>query len=212
MLATSSRASIGVDRCMWKPASKDRCRSSGARMLQSRCDGRTLIARILEDRGAEPVCASSAEKALQALSREHFDILLSDIHQAAISIPAQLRAEDAAASNSSWVANSRRSRGLSYSAAGGLAPATGASSSWLRPQGSLGRETKTNRPRQGGRKTRYSQWVTRRPRKLTGMMSRHLRRKARLQSIRRPGHQHPISRYRLRDHGRRHRCQHLPGQ
>ena len=42
-------------------------------------DGRTLIARILEDRGAEPVCASSAEEALQALSREHFDILLSDI-------------------------------------------------------------------------------------------------------------------------------------
>lgn len=42
-------------------------------------DGRALIARILEDRGAEVVCASSAPEALEVLAREHFDLLLSDI-------------------------------------------------------------------------------------------------------------------------------------
>lgn len=42
-------------------------------------DGRTLVARILEGRGAKPTCASSAEEALDHLRREHFDILLSDI-------------------------------------------------------------------------------------------------------------------------------------
>lgn len=42
-------------------------------------DGRILIARILEGRGAEAVCASSAEEALELLQRERFDVLLSDI-------------------------------------------------------------------------------------------------------------------------------------
>jgi PAS domain S-box-containing protein len=42
-------------------------------------DGRALIARILEGRGARTACASNATEALEALTREHFDILLSDV-------------------------------------------------------------------------------------------------------------------------------------
>jgi len=42
-------------------------------------DGRALVARILDGQGAHPMCASSATEALELLSREHFDLLLSDI-------------------------------------------------------------------------------------------------------------------------------------
>jgi CheY-like chemotaxis protein len=42
-------------------------------------DGQALIARILQGRGARPVCASNAAEALQVLQREVFDVLLSDI-------------------------------------------------------------------------------------------------------------------------------------
>jgi CheY-like chemotaxis protein/anti-sigma regulatory factor (Ser/Thr protein kinase) len=42
-------------------------------------DGRALIARILEGRGARPTCASTAAEALEYLHRERFDVLLSDI-------------------------------------------------------------------------------------------------------------------------------------
>jgi PAS domain S-box-containing protein len=42
-------------------------------------DGRALIGRVLEDRGAQPVCLSNAEQALDAVSRERFDVLLSDV-------------------------------------------------------------------------------------------------------------------------------------
>ncbi|MBV8853943.1 MAG: response regulator, partial [Sinobacteraceae bacterium] len=42
-------------------------------------DGRHLIARILENRGAQVACVSSATAAIQALSEGHFDVLLSDI-------------------------------------------------------------------------------------------------------------------------------------
>jgi PAS domain S-box-containing protein len=42
-------------------------------------DGRTLVARILEGQGVSVVCASNAMEALALLSREHFDLLLSDI-------------------------------------------------------------------------------------------------------------------------------------
>jgi CheY-like chemotaxis protein/anti-sigma regulatory factor (Ser/Thr protein kinase) len=42
-------------------------------------DGRALTARILEGRGAQPTCVSSAAEALESLSRSRFDILLSDI-------------------------------------------------------------------------------------------------------------------------------------
>jgi signal transduction histidine kinase len=42
-------------------------------------DGRALTARVLEGRGATVVCASNAKEGLEALAREHFDILLSDI-------------------------------------------------------------------------------------------------------------------------------------
>jgi PAS domain S-box-containing protein len=42
-------------------------------------DGRALVARILEERGARPTCAASAQEALEYLSNRHFDILLSDI-------------------------------------------------------------------------------------------------------------------------------------
>ena len=42
-------------------------------------DGRALIARILEGRGARTTCATSATEALRLLKQEHFDIMLSDI-------------------------------------------------------------------------------------------------------------------------------------
>jgi PAS domain S-box-containing protein len=42
-------------------------------------DGRALVARILDGQGADPVCASSASEALELLSKQHFDLLLSDI-------------------------------------------------------------------------------------------------------------------------------------
>ncbi len=42
-------------------------------------DGRTLVARILEDQGATIVCAATAPEALEALSHNHFDVLISDI-------------------------------------------------------------------------------------------------------------------------------------
>jgi CheY-like chemotaxis protein len=48
-------------------------------VVDDESDGRTLIARILEDRGASVVCASSAREALEALAHEYFDLLLSDI-------------------------------------------------------------------------------------------------------------------------------------
>ena len=48
-------------------------------VVDDEADGRALIARILEDCGAQPVCASNAEQALDALARERFDILLSDV-------------------------------------------------------------------------------------------------------------------------------------
>src|SRR6185437_5645954 len=48
-------------------------------VVDDEADGRALIARILEDRGANAVCASNAEQALAALSRARFDLLLSDI-------------------------------------------------------------------------------------------------------------------------------------
>jgi PAS domain S-box-containing protein len=42
-------------------------------------DGRALIARIVEGRGASTTCVGNAEEALQRLSEAHFDVLLSDI-------------------------------------------------------------------------------------------------------------------------------------
>jgi PAS domain S-box-containing protein len=48
-------------------------------VVDDETDGRGLIARILEDRGASVVCASSAQEALEALAHEHFDLLLSDV-------------------------------------------------------------------------------------------------------------------------------------
>ncbi len=48
-------------------------------VIDDEADGRTLIARILEGRGAQPMSASSAKQAIEILSREHFDVLLSDI-------------------------------------------------------------------------------------------------------------------------------------
>jgi CheY-like chemotaxis protein/anti-sigma regulatory factor (Ser/Thr protein kinase) len=42
-------------------------------------DGRALMARILEGRGAQPVCAASAKEALELLRERRFDILVSDI-------------------------------------------------------------------------------------------------------------------------------------
>jgi PAS domain S-box-containing protein len=42
-------------------------------------DGRALIARILEGRGARAICARNATEAVDCLRQERFDILLSDI-------------------------------------------------------------------------------------------------------------------------------------
>jgi PAS domain S-box-containing protein len=42
-------------------------------------DGRALIARILEGRGARATCVSSAAEALEILKQHRFDVLLSDI-------------------------------------------------------------------------------------------------------------------------------------
>jgi signal transduction histidine kinase len=56
-------------------------RLDGVRVLvvDDEPDGRALIARILEGRGAQPACAASATEALECFEREHFDVLLSDI-------------------------------------------------------------------------------------------------------------------------------------
>jgi PAS domain S-box-containing protein len=56
-------------------------RLDGVRVLvvDDEPDGRALIARILEGRGARPLCAASAAEALEHCEREHFDVLLSDI-------------------------------------------------------------------------------------------------------------------------------------
>ncbi len=45
-------------------------------------DGRGLIARILEGRGARPTCATSAAEALEILAQTSFNVLLSDIGMA----------------------------------------------------------------------------------------------------------------------------------
>jgi CheY-like chemotaxis protein len=42
-------------------------------------DGRALLARILHERGAVPVCTGSAQVALESLQNHTFDLLLSDI-------------------------------------------------------------------------------------------------------------------------------------
>jgi PAS domain S-box-containing protein len=56
-------------------------RLAGVRVLvvDDEPDGRALILRVLEGRGAIAKPASSAEQALEMLSREKFDVLLSDI-------------------------------------------------------------------------------------------------------------------------------------
>ena len=48
-------------------------------VVDDEADGRALIARILEDRGAVPTCASDAAEALKYLADGEFDILLSDV-------------------------------------------------------------------------------------------------------------------------------------
>jgi signal transduction histidine kinase len=56
-------------------------RLDGVRVLvvDDEADGHLLIARILEDHGARPTCASDAAEALRHVERERFDVLLSDI-------------------------------------------------------------------------------------------------------------------------------------
>ncbi|MEP7245733.1 MAG: ATP-binding protein, partial [Gammaproteobacteria bacterium] len=48
-------------------------------IVDDEADGRVLMARILEGRGARTECASGALQALEHLRRDRFDILLSDI-------------------------------------------------------------------------------------------------------------------------------------
>jgi PAS domain S-box-containing protein len=56
-------------------------RLDGTRVLivDDEADGRSLTARILEDRGAKCECAADVPSAVAYLTRERFDILLSDI-------------------------------------------------------------------------------------------------------------------------------------
>jgi PAS domain S-box-containing protein len=56
-------------------------RLDGIRVLvvDDEADGRGLIARILEDRGATAVCATDAKEALRLLADQPFHVLLSDI-------------------------------------------------------------------------------------------------------------------------------------
>jgi PAS domain S-box-containing protein len=54
-------------------------RSVSVLIVDDEPDGRALMARILEGRGARTTCVSSAPEALDALASEHFDILLSDV-------------------------------------------------------------------------------------------------------------------------------------
>jgi PAS domain S-box-containing protein len=48
-------------------------------IVDDESDGREVIARLLQGRGAEAHCAASAASALELLGRERFDLLLSDI-------------------------------------------------------------------------------------------------------------------------------------
>jgi CheY-like chemotaxis protein len=48
-------------------------------VVDDEADGRALIARILQDRGASPTCAADASEALRYFAQEKFDVLLSDI-------------------------------------------------------------------------------------------------------------------------------------
>jgi CheY-like chemotaxis protein len=48
-------------------------------LIDDEPDGRTLIARILEGQGVSCMCAASAAEALELLSKEQFDLLISDI-------------------------------------------------------------------------------------------------------------------------------------
>jgi PAS domain S-box-containing protein len=48
-------------------------------IVEDDADGRALLARIVESRGARTQCAANGREALELLARERFDILLSDI-------------------------------------------------------------------------------------------------------------------------------------
>jgi hypothetical protein len=56
-------------------------RLDGVRVLivDDEPDGAAMLARILEDRGARPACASGGAEALRMLASEPFDVLLSDV-------------------------------------------------------------------------------------------------------------------------------------
>jgi len=65
-------------------------------------DGRELIARILQARGAQALCAATAHEALEILGRERIDLLLSDIGMPGVDgfeLVRQARALDAARSS-----------------------------------------------------------------------------------------------------------------
>jgi CheY-like chemotaxis protein len=66
-------------------------------------DGRLLIARILEDRGAIPHVASGALDALRQLQQQEFDMLLSDIGMAEVDGYEFMRRVRAAGGNASAV-------------------------------------------------------------------------------------------------------------
>ena len=69
------RARTDPSETMELPALKD----TSVLIVEDDADGRALLARIVEGRGARVLCAASGHEALELLGREHFDILLSDI-------------------------------------------------------------------------------------------------------------------------------------
>src|SRR6185436_18228746 len=64
-----------------KPAAHDEAILKGARILvvEDEEDTREMIAQALKQRGAKPVQADSAKKALHLLEKESWDLVISDI-------------------------------------------------------------------------------------------------------------------------------------
>jgi CheY-like chemotaxis protein len=76
---SEQRASQATD--TYRQLSTELPRLDGIRILvvDDEPDGRALLARVLYERGAVPVCIGDPYRALESLQNDHFDLLLSDI-------------------------------------------------------------------------------------------------------------------------------------